>query len=87
MDLFQHTSSLYYFGVWSIRTNNYTEASHCILNKRVGEPHINMYKLVNIIHEMGVDFKLNCAMVSMLWLAYKKSTANKNLYLNIITIA
>ena len=51
----------------SIRTNNDTEsiASNCILNKRIGEPHINMYKLVNIIHEMAVDLKLTCAMVSM----------------------
>ena len=49
----------------AIRTNKDTEASHCILNKRVGDPHINMYKLVNIIHEMAVDLKLTCAMSSM----------------------
>ena len=66
----------------AVRTNNDTEASHRTLNKCVGEAHINIYKLVNIIHEMAVDLKLTCAMVSM----HKISRQQKR-YLNVITIS
>ena len=61
----------------AVRTNNNTEASHRTLNKCVGEAHINIYKLVNIIHEMSVDLKLTCAMVSMHKISRQQKTVFK----------
>ena len=57
-------STISVYGIYGY-SNSDTEDSHRILNKSVGEPHINMYKLVYIVHEMSVDLKLTCAMVSM----------------------
>ena len=61
----------------AVRTNTDTEASHRTLNKCVGEAHINIYKLVNIIHEMAVDLKLTCAMVSMHKISRQQKTVFK----------
>ena len=36
----------------SIRTYNDTESSHRILNVLISEPHVNIYKLINILYEI-----------------------------------
>ena len=57
-------SSLSVYGM-NIRTNNDTEAYHCGLNKRVGECHINMYKLIERLHEDAVSARLTCGLVNL----------------------
>ena len=42
----------------STRTNNDTEGYHRRLNKRVGDCHVNIYKLINILYEEASDFRL-----------------------------
>ena len=64
----------------SIRTNNNTEASHRSLNKRVGECHINIYKLVFFIRMQ------NAYGLLVLLLTYRKSIDNKRHNLNRTTI-
>ena len=49
----------------SIRTNNDTEASHRSLNKRIGECHINMYKLIGILHSDAQCSRFTCALVDL----------------------
>ena len=49
----------------STRTNNDTEGYHRRLNKRVGECHVNVYKLINILYEEASDVKITKALVSL----------------------
>ena len=42
----------------STRTNKDTEGYHRILNKRVGDCHINIYKLINIVYKEASDIKI-----------------------------
>ena len=45
----------------STRTNNDTEGYH----RRVGECHVNVYKLINILYEEASDVKITKALVSL----------------------
>ena len=56
------TLSVYGLG---LRTINDTEAFHRVLNKKIVEAHINVYKLIGELHEIATDVRITSALVNL----------------------